>query len=191
MIFVLDNYDSFTYNLVQYFQTLGQEVVVRRNDECTLADIDALQPDFLCLSPGPGRPEQAGLMEECLHHFAGRIPILGICLGHQAIAHAYGGQVVPAQQMMHGKIAPVIHQQEGIFAGIPTPFQAMRYHSLAVDGQRLPDCLRIIAQDEQGEIMALAHREHPIYGLQFHPESIFSEHGHSLLHNFLNLQETT
>lgn len=190
MLFMLDNYDSFTYNLVQYFQELGQEVVIRRNDQTTLAEIEALQPDYLCISAGPGRPEDAGLALDCIRHFAGQLPILGVCLGHQAIAAAYGGKIIRAQQAMHGKVAPINHQQKGIFKGLPNPFNTTLYHSLVVDKKDFPDELEIIAQTDNGEIMGLRHKKLALNGVQFHPESIFSEYGHELLQNFLDTQET-
>lgn len=190
MLLMLDNYDSFTYNLVQYFGELGVDVVVHRHDQITLEDIDALNPDHLCISPGPGRPETAGITLDVIRHFAGKTPILGVCLGHQAIAAAFGGKVVPARQIMHGKTSDIRHDGTGVFAGLPSPLTVTRYHSLAVDAQSLPDCLAVTAQADDGEIMALRHREHVIHGVQFHPESLFSQLGRELLANFLSVRET-
>ncbi len=186
-LFMIDNYDSFTYNLVQYFGELGAEVIVARNDAITLAEIEAHQPDRLCVSPGPCAPDQAGITLAAIHHFAGRLPILGVCLGHQAIGQAFGGQVVRAQRIMHGKTSPVNHGSTDVFRGLPTPCTQIRYHSLAVARQGLPDCLAITADTDDGEIMGLRHTTLPIYGVQFHPESILSDHGHTLLNNFLEI----
>lgn len=187
MILVIDNYDSFTYNLVQYLGELGEEVQVCRNDEIDIAGIERLQPDHLLLSPGPCTPNEAGITLQVIEHFAGRIPILGVCLGHQAIGQAFGGEVVRAERLMHGKTSPIIHQGESIFAGLPNPFTATRYHSLIVDRASLPACLAITAETAEGEIMGLQHKEYPIVGVQFHPESIISEHGHQMLRNFLSM----
>ncbi|CAH8704421.1 aminodeoxychorismate/anthranilate synthase component II [Paenibacillus thiaminolyticus] len=187
MILVIDNYDSFTYNLVQYLGELGEEVQVCRNDEIDIAGIERLQPDHLLLSPGPCTPNEAGITLQVIEHFAGRIPILGVCLGHQAIGQAFGGEVVRAERLMHGKTSPIIHQGESIFAGLPNPFTATRYHSLIVDRASLPACLGITAETAEGEIMGLQHKEYPIVGVQFHPESIISEHGHQMLRNFLSM----
>ncbi|MDG0873076.1 aminodeoxychorismate/anthranilate synthase component II [Paenibacillus thiaminolyticus] len=186
MILVIDNYDSFTYNLVQYLGELGEEVQVCRNDEIDIAGIERLQPDHLLLSPGPCTPNEAGITLQVIEHFAGLIPILGVCLGHQAIGQAFGGEVVRAERLMHGKTSPIIHQGESIFAGLPNPFTATRYHSLIVDRASLPACLAITAETAEGEIMGLQHKEYPIVGVQFHPESIISEHGHQMLRNFLS-----
>ena len=185
MLFMLDNYDSFTYNLVQYFEELGTPVHVARNDQCTLADIEALKPDYICVSPGPGNPDRAGLTLELIKHFAGKLPILGVCLGHQAIAQAFGGKVIHAKQVMHGKVSAITHNNSDVFAGLPSPLTVTRYHSLAVEARSLPECLEITAQADDGEIMGLRHKELPISAVQFHPESILSEHGHDLLKNFL------
>lgn len=187
MLFMLDNYDSFTYNLVQYFGELGQEVVVRRNDQVTLEEIEALNPSHLCISPGPKSPVDAGLSVALIQHFAGKLPILGVCLGHQAIGHAFGARIIRAQQIMHGKVSPISHQGTDLFTDLPSPFNVTRYHSLAIERDSLPACLHVTAQTEDGEIMGIRHRELPIYGVQFHPESILSEHGHALLKNFLDL----
>ncbi|BFH71763.1 MAG: aminodeoxychorismate/anthranilate synthase component II [Paenibacillus dendritiformis] len=187
MILVIDNYDSFTYNLVQYLGELGEEVQVYRNDEIDLAGIERLQPDHLLLSPGPCTPNEAGITLQVIEHFAGRIPILGVCLGHQAIGQAFGGEVIRAGRLMHGKTSPILHQGQSIFAGLPSPFTATRYHSLIVDRASLPACLAITAETAEGEIMGLQHREYPIVGVQFHPESIISEHGHQMLRHFLSM----
>lgn len=187
MLLMLDNYDSFTYNLVQYFGELGEDVQVRRNDEVSVADIEAMKPQRICVSPGPCSPAEAGISVELIKHFAGKIPILGVCLGHQAIGAAYGGDIVRAQQIMHGKVSPITHTGTDVFSGLPSPFVVTRYHSLAVKRDTLPDCLEITAQTEDGEIMGLRHTTLPVYGVQFHPESILSEHGHALLQNFLNI----
>lgn len=187
MILVIDNYDSFTYNLVQYLGELGGEVQVYRNDEIDIAGIERLQPDHLLLSPGPCTPNEAGVTLQAIEHFAGSIPILGVCLGHQAIGQAFGGEVVRAGRLMHGKTSPILHQGESIFAGLPNPFTATRYHSLIVDRASLPACLAITAETAEGEIMGLQHKEYPIVGVQFHPESIISEHGHQMLRNFLSM----
>ena len=187
MLFMLDNYDSFTYNLVQYFGELGQEVVVRRNDQVTLEEIEALSPSHLCISPGPKSPVDAGLSVALIQHFAGKLPILGVCLGHQAIGHAFGARIIRAQQIMHGKVSPISHQGTDVFTDLPSPFNVTRYHSLAIERDSLPACLQVTAQTEDGEIMGIRHRELPIYGVQFHPESVLSEHGHALLKNFLDL----
>ena len=174
MLFMLDNYDSFTYNLVQYFGELGQEVVVRRNDQVTLEEIEALHPSHLCVSPGPKAPADAGLSVALIQHFAGKLPILGVCLGHQAIGHAFGARIIRAQQIMHGKVSPITHQGTDVFSNLPSPFNVTRYHSLAIERDSLPDCLEVTAQTEDGEIMGVRHRELPIYGVQFHPESVLS-----------------
>lgn len=187
MLLMLDNYDSFTYNLVQYFGELGENVQVRRNDEVSVADIEAMKPQRICVSPGPCSPAEAGISVELIKHFAGKIPILGVCLGHQAIGAAYGGDIVRAQQIMHGKVSPITHTGTDVFSGLPSPFVVTRYHSLAVKRDTLPACLEITAQTEDGEIMGLRHTTLPVYGVQFHPESILSEHGHALLQNFLNI----
>ena len=185
MLLMIDNYDSFTYNLVQYFGELGEDVRVFRNDEITLDEIAALEPDRICISPGPCSPAEAGISVEVLKRFGAAVPILGVCLGHQAIGHAYGGRVIRARALMHGKTAAIEHSGAGVFAGLPSPFTATRYHSLAVERASLPACLEVTAWTADGEIMGLRHRELPVEGVQFHPESIASEHGHDLLKNFL------
>ena len=185
MLLMIDNYDSFTYNLVQYFGELGATVRVYRNDAIGVDQIAALAPSQLVISPGPGTPAEAGVSVEAIRRFAGHIPVLGVCLGHQAIGAAFGGRVVHARQLMHGKVSPVHHRGEGVFRGLPDPVTCTRYHSLAVDRDSLPDCLEVTAWTEDGEIMGLRHRELAVQGVQFHPESILTEHGHELLKNFL------
>ncbi|MDZ7787529.1 MAG: aminodeoxychorismate/anthranilate synthase component II [Halofilum sp. (in: g-proteobacteria)] len=190
MLVMIDNYDSFTWNLVQYLGELGSEVAVYRNDELTLDELDALEPELLMISPGPCTPNEAGISVEAVLRFAGRIPILGVCLGHQSIGQAYGGRVVHAREIMHGKTSLIHHTDQGVFAGLPNPFEATRYHSLVVAREGLPDCLEITAWTENAdgsmdEIMGLRHRELAIEGVQFHPESILTRHGHDLLQNFL------
>lgn len=187
MLLVIDNYDSFTYNLVQYFGELGANVVVRRNDEITLDEIEALNPERIVVSPGPCTPTEAGISCAVIEHFGPRKPILGVCLGHQSIGQVYGGDVVRADRLMHGKTSPIHHKGENVFAGLSQPFEATRYHSLLVKRDTLPDCLNITAWTEEGEIMGLAHKELPVYGVQFHPESILTSEGKSLLKNFLSL----
>ena len=187
MLLVIDNYDSFTYNLVQYFGELGTELLVRRNDEITLAEIEALKPERICISPGPCTPKEAGISCEVIRRFGPRIPLLGVCLGHQAIGDVYGGDVVRAGRLMHGKTSPIQHDGKGVFAGLPNPFEATRYHSLLVQRETFPDVLEIAAETAEGEIMGLRHREHPIHGVQFHPESILTLEGKRLLQNFLSL----
>ncbi|MZR63628.1 aminodeoxychorismate/anthranilate synthase component II [Alcanivorax sp. DP30] len=189
-VLMIDNYDSFTYNLVQYLQELGAEVLVHRNDQITLEEIEALNPDRLMVSPGPCTPNEAGVSIAAIKHFAGKLPILGVCLGHQSIGQAFGGKVVRARQVMHGKTSPIYHSGAGIFRDLPSPYIATRYHSLVVEKDSLPDCLEITAwtQLEDGsmdEIMGMRHKTLPIEGVQYHPESILSEHGHALLDNFL------
>jgi anthranilate synthase component 2 len=186
MLLMIDNYDSFTYNLVQYFGELGEEVRVARNDEITLDAIAQLAPDRICISPGPCSPSEAGVSVPLLERFAGAMPILGVCLGHQAIGQAFGGRVVRAQSLMHGKTGAIHHTGAGVFAGLPNPFTAARYHSLAVERASLPGCLEVTAWTDDGEIMGLRHATLPVEGVQFHPESIATEHGHDLLKNFLN-----
>ena len=190
MLLMIDNYDSFTFNLVQYLQALGAEVRVERNDALTVADIAALAPDRIVISPGPCTPNEAGVSLDVVRELGARIPILGVCLGHQAIGQAYGGKVIRAGRIMHGKTSPIRHRGVGVFAGLPDGYEATRYHSLVVDQPSLPDCLEVTAwteRDDGGieEIMGLRHREHPVQGVQFHPESILTEHGHALLENFL------
>ncbi|WP_426075634.1 aminodeoxychorismate/anthranilate synthase component II [Janthinobacterium sp. PSPC3-1] len=185
MLLMIDNYDSFTYNIVQYFGELGEDVRVYRNDEITIAEIEALNPDRICISPGPKAPAQAGISVEVLKHFAGKKPILGVCLGHQAIGEAFGGKVIRAKQVMHGKTSVIAHTGVGVFKDLPSPFTVIRYHSLAIERASLPSCLEVTAWTDDGEIMGVRHREFDIEGVQFHPESILSEHGHALLKNFL------
>jgi anthranilate synthase component 2 len=185
MLLMIDNYDSFTYNLVQYFGELGEAVRVARNDEIALDEIERLAPGRICISPGPCSPAEAGISLDVIQRFAGRVPILGVCLGHQAIGHAFGGKVVRARRLMHGKTDAIEHAGAGVFAGLPSPFTATRYHSLAVERASLPDCLEVTAWTADGEIMGLRHRSLAVEGVQFHPESIASEHGHALLRNFL------
>ena len=185
MLLMIDNYDSFTYNIVQYFGELGEDVRVYRNDEITIEQIEALNPDRICISPGPKAPAQAGISVEVLKHFAGKKPILGVCLGHQAIGEAFGGKVIRAKQVMHGKTSVIAHTGVGVFKDLPSPFTVIRYHSLAIERASLPSCLEVTAWTDDGEIMGVRHREFDIEGVQFHPESILSEHGHALLKNFL------
>ena len=187
MILMIDNYDSFTYNLVQYLEEIGTPVQVVRNDVMTVAQLEALKPRGLVISPGPGGPDDAGVSLAAITHFSGKLPVLGVCLGHQSIAQAFGGTIVGARRLMHGKTSMVSADGQGIFRGVNKPFQAMRYHSLAVERQSLPDCLYVTAESEEGEIMGLRHREHPTEGIQFHPESIMTTIGKRLLRNFVNL----
>lgn len=188
MILMIDNYDSFTYNLVHYLAELGRDVRVARNDTVRLAEVDALAPSAIVISPGPGSPDSAGISLDLVKHCAGRIPILGVCLGHQAIGQAFGGRVIRAARPMHGKTCAVGHDGKSIFRGLPSPFTATRYHSLIVDAGSLPPCLEVSARSPEGEIMALRHRRHPVEGVQFHPESILTEWGRELLANFLGLE---
>jgi anthranilate synthase component 2 len=185
MLLMIDNYDSFTYNLVQYFGELGEDVRVARNDEITLDEIARLAPDRICISPGPCSPNEAGVSIPVLERFSGKVPILGVCLGHQAIGQAFGGRVIRAQALMHGKTGTIHHTGAGVFAGLPNPFTAARYHSLAVERASLPDCLDVTAWTDDGEIMGLRHKTLAVEGVQFHPESIATEHGHAMLRNFL------
>ncbi|HVK95097.1 MAG TPA: aminodeoxychorismate/anthranilate synthase component II [Noviherbaspirillum sp.] len=185
MLLMIDNYDSFTYNLVQYFGELGEDVRTFRNDEITLEQIAALRPDRICISPGPCTPNEAGVSVPVLKQFAGKIPILGVCLGHQGIGAAFGGQVIRAKQVMHGKTSVIHHTGAGVFKDLPTPYTVIRYHSLAIDRASLPDCLEVTAWTDDGEIMGVRHKTLAVEGVQFHPESILSEHGHTLLKNFL------
>ena len=190
MLLMIDNYDSFTFNLVQYFGELGAEVKVVRNDELDVAGIAALKPDHLVISPGPCTPNEAGVSVAAIEHFAGKIPILGVCLGHQSIGQAFGGRIVHAREIMHGKTSPVYHADTGVFSGLDNPFTATRYHSLVIEKESLPDCLEITAwtekDGEMDEIMGVRHRELDVQGVQFHPESILTEHGHDMLRNFLD-----
>jgi len=191
LIAMIDNYDSFTFNLVQYLRQSGAAVLVFRNDETTIEELETMELDAIVLSPGPGRPQEAGISLELFRHFSGRLPLLGVCLGHQCLAAAFGGDIVPARTIMHGKTSTVTANGTGIFKGITRPFTAMRYHSLAVSRQNLPDCLHITAEADDGEIMGLAHNIHPTQGVQFHPESIMTTVGKRLIRNFIKgLQET-
>ena len=185
MLLLIDNYDSFTYNLVQYFGELGADVHVHRNDALTLPQIAAWAPDQIVISPGPCTPAEAGISVPLIERFAGEIPILGVCLGHQAIGQAFGGRIVRAQRVMHGKISPVMHDGRGVFAGVPAPFAVTRYHSLAIERASLPESLEVTATSDDGEIMGVRHRKHAVEGVQFHPEAILTEHGRRLLANFL------
>lgn len=185
MILVIDNYDSFTYNLVQYLGELGCEVQVRRNDEIGLEGIADLKPDHILISPGPCTPNEAGVSLSLIERFRGEIPILGVCLGHQSIGQAFGGDVIRAERLMHGKTSQIHHDGKGLFRDLPNPFTATRYHSLIVKRETLPDCLEITAWTEEGEIMGLRHKEYPVEGVQFHPESIITQNGHKMLANFL------
>jgi anthranilate synthase component 2 len=186
MLLMIDNYDSFTYNLVQYFGELGQTVRTVRNDALSLADVQALAPSHIVISPGPCTPNEAGISLAVIAHFAGRVPILGVCLGHQAIGQAFGGHVIRAQQVMHGKTDTIHTTGVGVFRGLPAQFAVARYHSLAIDRTRLPECLEVTAHTTDGEIMGVRHRTLAVEGVQFHPESIASEHGHAMLRNFLH-----
>ncbi len=185
MLLMIDNYDSFTYNLVQYLGELGEEVLVRRNDEISTAEIEKLNPQRIVISPGPCTPSEAGISVATIEKFAGKIPLLGVCLGHQSIGQAFGGRIVHAKTLMHGKTSQVIHTNTGVFAGLPSPYRATRYHSLVIERESCPDCLEITAWTDDGEIMGVRHKTLPIEGVQFHPESIMTEHGHALLKNFL------
>lgn len=187
MLLMIDNYDSFTYNLVQYFLELGEEVKIIRNDKLTLGDIEQLAPDRLVISPGPCSPKEAGISVSAIRKFAGHIPLLGICLGHQSITEAFDGKVVRAERLMHGKTSPILHDNSELFQGLPNPFTATRYHSLIAERESFPDSLKITAWTEEGEIMGLQHRELPVWGVQFHPESILTTVGMDLLNNFLKL----
>ena len=185
MLLFIDNYDSFTYNIVQYFGELGREVLVRRNDGIAADEIAALAPQYLVIGPGPCSPKEAGVSVEAIRRFAGRIPVLGVCLGHQAIGEAFGGRVVRAKVQMHGKVSPVHHNGGGVFAGLPNPVNCTRYHSLAVERASLPECLAVTAWTDDGEIMGLRHKQYAVEGVQFHPEALLTEHGHDMLANFL------
>jgi len=185
MLLMIDNYDSFTYNIVQYFGELGEDVRTVRNDAISLEQIADLNPDRICVSPGPKSPKDAGVSVDVLREFAGKKPILGVCLGHQAIGEAFGGKIIRAKQVMHGKTSKIAHTGEGVFKGLPSPFTVIRYHSLAIERASLPSCLEVTAWTDDGEIMGVRHKEFDIEGVQFHPESILSEHGHAMLKNFL------
>jgi anthranilate synthase/aminodeoxychorismate synthase-like glutamine amidotransferase len=185
MLLMIDNYDSFTYNLVQYFGELGEKVAVARNDEITLEEIEQLNPERIVISPGPCTPNEAGISMQLISRFGGEVPILGVCLGHQSIGQVFGGRIVKAKKIMHGKTSLVFHDDKGVFRGLTNPFVATRYHSLVIERESIPTCLDITAWTEDGEIMGVRHRSLSIEGVQFHPESILSEHGHQLLENFL------
>jgi anthranilate synthase component II len=187
MILMIDNYDSFTYNLVQYLGELGAEVKVVRNDGITLDAIAALSPEKIVISPGPCTPNEAGISVPLVERFAGRIPILGVCLGHQSIGQAFGGRIVHAKTLMHGKTSQITHTNGGVFSGLPSPYRATRYHSLVIERETLPDCLEVTASSDDGEIMGVRHKTMTVEGVQFHPESIETEHGHRLLKNFLEM----
>jgi anthranilate synthase component II len=185
MLLMIDNYDSFTYNLVQYLGELGEEVVVRRNDEITLEEIASMAPARIVISPGPCTPNEAGISVAAIERFAGKIPLLGVCLGHQSIGQAFGGRIVHARELMHGKTSDIAHENRGVFRDLPNPLRATRYHSLVIERDSLPDCLDVTAWTQDGEIMGVRHKTLPVEGVQFHPESILTEHGHDLLRNFL------
>ena len=189
MLVMIDNYDSFTYNLVQYLSEIGQEVKVYRNDKITIEEVNKLNPKYIVISPGPCTPNEAGISLELINSFKGKIPILGVCLGHQSIGQAFGGKIIHAQTIMHGKTSQIFHENTGVFNGIKSPFTATRYHSLVIDKKSLPDCFDITAWTDDNEIMGIKHKDLPIEGVQFHPESILSEYGHDLLKNFLDQNE--
>ena len=188
MLLMIDNYDSFTYNLVQYFGELGQDVRVHRNDEITVDEVAAMRPDHIVISPGPCTPNEAGISVATIQRFAGQIPILGVCLGHQSIGQAFGGHIIRAKQLMHGKTSPVHHNDTSVFRGLPNPFTATRYHSLVIERESIPDCLEITAWTDDGEIMGVRHKTLAVEGVQFHPESILTEHGHAMLGNFVGVK---
>jgi anthranilate synthase component 2 len=185
---MIDNYDSFTYNLVQYFGELGADVRVFRNDQIAVTEIEKLKPDHIVISPGPCTPNEAGVSVETIQKLAGKIPILGVCLGHQSIGQAFGGKIIRARQLMHGKTSMIHHTNKGVFAGLPSPFEATRYHSLVIERESIPDCLEIIAWTDDGEIMGVRHKTLAVEGVQFHPESILTQHGHAMLANFLKMK---
>ncbi len=185
MIIMIDNYDSFTYNLVQYLGEMGQQLKVFRNDKITIEEIEQMHPDRIVISPGPCTPKEAGISVEVIRHFAGKVPILGVCLGHQSIGYAFGAEIVRAQRLMHGKTSMIYHDGEGVFRGLPNPFEATRYHSLVIRRETIPDCLQITAETDMREIMGVRHKEYPIEGVQFHPESILTQEGKHLLANFI------
>jgi anthranilate synthase/aminodeoxychorismate synthase-like glutamine amidotransferase len=189
MLLIIDNYDSFTYNLVQYFGELGAELLVKRNDEITVEEIEALRPEAVVISPGPCTPKEAGISNEVIAKIGPTLPVLGVCLGHQCIGHVYGATVVRAARLMHGKTSPILHDGTGVFAQLPDPFEATRYHSLLIDPPTVPESLVVNARTAEGEIMGVRHREFPIHGVQFHPESILTRHGKELLANFLRMAE--
>jgi anthranilate synthase component 2 len=187
MLLIIDNYDSFTYNLFQYLSELGEEVEVVRNDKITLAEIERMAPERIVISPGPSTPLNAGISNDVIRHFGGKLPILGVCLGHQCLGYSYGGTVGPAKAIMHGKSSPIYHNNSGVFHGLPNPFPAIRYHSLMVAREGLPDCLEVTAWTEDGTIMGLRHHQYPVEGVQFHPESFMTQNGKDILRNFLKL----
>ena len=187
MLLLIDNYDSFTYNLYQYLSELGAEVHVARNDQLALEEVEAMAPERIVISPGPCTPREAGLSNDLIRHFGGRLPILGVCLGHQCIGYSYGGVVAGAGEIMHGKTSLIHHDGKGVFSGLPNPFEAIRYHSLVIMPDTVPDCLEVTARTENGVIMGVRHKEHPVEGVQFHPESIMTKVGHELLRNFLRM----
>ena len=189
MLLMIDNYDSFTYNLAQYLSEIGQEVKVYRNDKITIEEVNKLNPKYIVISPGPCTPNEAGISLELINSFKGKVPILGVCLGHQSIGQAFGGKIIHAQTIMHGKTSQIFHENTGVFNGIKSPFTATRYHSLVIDKKSLPDCFDITAWTDDNEIMGIKHKDLPIEGVQFHPESILSEYGHDLLKNFLDQNE--
>lgn len=188
MLILLDNYDSFTYNLYQYLSELGEEVEVYRNDKITVAEVEAKRPDRVVISPGPCTPNEAGISMDLIAHMAGKVPVLGVCLGHQSMGQVFGGNVIRAGRLMHGKTSPIHHDGKGLFEGVPNPFEAVRYHSLLVEKESLPDCLEITAESDQGEIMGLRHKQYVVEGIQFHPESIMTACGKDLLRNFLKMR---
>jgi len=190
MLLLIDNYDSFTYNLCQYFCELGQEVKVVRNNETSISEIENLQPERIVISPGPSKPENAGISNEVIRIFGSRLPLLGVCLGHQCIGYTYGGTVSRAQKIMHGKSSPIHHASKGVFQGLPNPFSAIRYHSLAIQRENFPDCLEITAWTDDGEIMGVRHRKLDVEGVQFHPESFMTQHGKEILKNFLSRRKS-
>ncbi|MBI2847897.1 MAG: aminodeoxychorismate/anthranilate synthase component II [Chloroflexi bacterium] len=185
MLLLIDNYDSFTYNLSQYLGELGEEVAVLRNDKTTIAEIENMKPERIVISPGPSTPQNAGISNDVIRHFGPKLPLLGVCLGHQCIGYSYGGIVAQGKQIMHGKSSQIYHNGKGVFAGLPSPFSAIRYHSLVIKREGFPDCLEITAWTEDGEIMGVRHKTHPVEGVQFHPESFMTEHGKDILRNFL------
>lgn len=189
MVLVIDNYDSFTYNLVQYLGEMGVDLQVHRNDQISLGQIEALRPERILISPGPCSPRESGLSNDIIRTFGPRLPLFGVCLGHQCIGHTFGAEVVVNYRMMHGKTSSIKHDGKDLFAGLPSPFAATRYHSLVIKRDTMPDCLEITAETEEGEIMGVRHKTHPIWGVQFHPESILTEHGRVLLKNFLTLKK--
>jgi len=191
MLLLIDNYDSFTYNLYQYLSELGEDVLVLRNDKITIKEIEDLKPERIVISPGPSTPQNAGISNDAIRHFGTEIPVLGVCLGHQCIGYSYGGKVSAAKKIMHGKASQIHHSGRGVFKGLPEPFSAIRYHSLAVERERLPQELEITAWVDDGTIMGLKHKKYPVEGIQFHPESFMTQHGRQLLKNFLEIKEVS